>query len=298
MRRVDAFCMRILAAAVATVLLAVSPPTAAGAHGEGHAAAAPGAAPRAASSFDRDAALAYSQAAVGRTVADAVFTDTRGRPVRLADYRGKPLVVSLIYTSCVHTCPIITNTLADAAEVARDALGRDSFNVVTIGFDVRHDTPDRMRLYAVKHGLARIPGWAFLSADAATIDRLARDLGFIYFPSSKGFDHLAQTTVLDADGKVYRQVYGESVETTHLGEPLKELVFGTTAPFSSIADLVKKVRLFCTIYDPAADRYRFDYSLFIRMGVGFLVIVGVAVFLVRELLRARRRRAGPGRTPA
>ena len=42
-----------------------------------------------------------------------------------------------------------------------------------------------------------LPDWEFLSADHATIDGLAADLGFVYVPSPKGFDHLAQTTVID-----------------------------------------------------------------------------------------------------
>jgi protein SCO1/2 len=270
-------------------VLATSP---AAAHGDA-------ASPPHAATFDEDQALAYSQAALGRTVGDVVLKNRRGELVRLAELRGKPVVVSFIYTSCVHTCPIITSTLADAAEVGYEALGAGSFTVLTVGFDTRHDNPARMNLYAAKHGLARTADWMFLSADRATIDHLARDLGFIYFPSAKGFDHLAQTTIIDSGGTVYRQVYGETIDVPLFVDPLKKLVFGTAEMFSSVEELVKGVRLYCTIYDPAAGRYRFDYSLFIQMGVGFLVIMGVITFLVLELRRGRRRRrAGPGRTPA
>ena len=99
------------------------------------------------------------------------------------------------------------------------------------------------------------------------------------YRSAKGFDHLSQVTIIDAAGVVHGQVYGEAFATPHLVEPLKELVLGTAAPFSSLEDLIKRVRLYCTIYDPAADRYRFDYSLFMQIAIG-AVNVGVLLVVV------------------
>jgi protein SCO1/2 len=211
--------------------------------------------------------------------------------VTLADYRGSPLVVSLIYTGCADICPVVSETLADAVEVAREALGEDSFRVVTVGFDARHDTPERMRAFARSHGLD-LASWEFLSTDGDTVDRLAEDLGFIFFPSPKGFDHMSQTTVIDAEGRVYRQIYGASFETPHLVEPLKELVFGRRIDMRSWTGIVNRVRLFCTIYDPASGRYRFDYSIFISMVMGSLTLGAIAFVLVRAWLRGRRLRAG------
>ena len=63
-------------------------------------------------------------------------------------------------------------------------------------------------------------GWTFASADAATIERLARDAGFTYFASPKGFDHITQTTIIDAAGRVMLQVYGEDFAPPLVVEPL------------------------------------------------------------------------------
>ncbi len=243
--------------------------------------------------YTPEQALAYSQDALGRSVSgDYTFVDASGKTVQLSDYLGKPLIVNFVYTSCTDTCPIITQTLADAADVARSALGDKSFNVITVGFDSAADTSERMRYFATVNGI-NMDGWDFLSSDLLTIKGFTDTLGFIYYRSPQGFNHLAQVTIIDAKGVIYRQVYGNSFDTPLLVEPLKELIFGTEAPFSSIADLIKKVRLFCTIYDPAADRYRFDYSIFIKLIVGSLVIGSMAVFLVREwwrIFKQRRRR--------
>jgi len=244
---------------------------------------------QAAKDFDDKAALALSQSAVGTKVGDYHFTDRTGKTVNLADFRGKPLVISLIYTSCAHACPVTTRTLAETTDIAFDALGEDSFSIVSIGFDTKIDSPERMRQFA---GRMRIndPSWHFLASDAETVSALSRDIGFLFFKSPKGFDHLAQTTILDGEGKVYRQVYGENFETPHLVDPLKNLVFGTETPFASLDDLIRKIKLFCTVYDPASNHYRFDYSLFIGMFVGMAVIMMLILILFRAWWRTSKMR--------
>ena len=58
----------------------------------------PGAAPRAPGevpSLDASEAVRLAEAAVGRMVPDFEMRDRRGKPVRLSDYRGKPLLVKI-----------------------------------------------------------------------------------------------------------------------------------------------------------------------------------------------------------
>jgi len=236
--------------------------------------------------LDEDAAFKISQAAVGRTLSDFSFRDTGHKEVRFADYRGKPLLVNLIYTGCYHTCPLVVQALARAVEIAQDALGTDSFNVVTIGFDSRADTPSRMRAYAKQQGI-NLPNWRFLSADAATVDALAAEVGFVFYPSPRGFDHLAQTTVVDPEGVIYRQVYGADFEPQAVVEPLKRMAFGQTGSLTSVTGIVKRVRLFCTVYDPSRGRYRFDYSIFVGGVIGAVSLMGVGIIIVRAWRRQK-----------
>lgn len=246
---------------------------------------------READGFQEKQALAASQGAIGRSIGDLTFRDSRGRNVRLSDFLGKPLVLNFIYTGCAQSCNVTTVWLVDTFETARDALGDDSFTAVTVGFDTIHDTPGRLRQFADQRGAGNVPGWHFLSGDEASVIQLAKSVGFTYFKSAKGFDHLDQVTLINAAGRVQAQVYGETFDKPLLIDPLRDLVFGTATPFRSLDDLIKKVRLFCTLYDPASDRYQFDYSLFIQISSGIVVIGSVLVFLARELLsRPRRRR--------
>ena len=66
--------------------------------------------------LDPVTALRASEAAIGRSVGEHQLLDRRERPVRLTDYRGKPLLVSFIYTGCFKVCPTTTQSLAVAVE--------------------------------------------------------------------------------------------------------------------------------------------------------------------------------------
>jgi protein SCO1/2 len=230
--------------------------------------------------IDETEAYSKSQGALGKRLGDHRFLDSDARELRLSRFRGKPLLVSMIYTSCYHTCPVITRHLAGVVDVAREALGADSFEVITVGFDTQSDTPERMRSFARGRGISD-PRWHFLSADEATIRTLSEDLGFSFAPSPRGFDHLTQVTVIDADGRVFRQVYGDAFTPPALVEPLKALVLGTGAGIAGFTAWVKGVRFLCTVYDPASGRYSFDYSIFIALITGVLSLGGVAIFVIR-----------------
>jgi protein SCO1/2 len=243
-----------------------------------------------ASALDLDRALGESQAVVGHQVGDYAFTERDGTRVRLSDYRGKPLLVSLVYTGCSQVCPVTTKFLGKAVREAQDTLGRDAFSVVTIGFNLPFDNPAAMKTFAKQQGI-NLPGWNFLSPDAGTVDGLLRDLGFSVSANASGFDHVTQLTILDADGRVFRQVYGDSFELPILVGALRELADGTPAPVQSLGALVQRVRILCTVYDPLTGKYRLNYALFIEILTGLSVLGAIAYYVSNEWRRQRRASA-------
>ena len=104
----------------------------------------PGASAKEFAEFSRDEALAYSQAAIGAELAGVELTRSDGSTVAISDYRGKPLVISMIYSSCHHVCPSTTQNLRQVVDKARSALGDESFRVLSVGFDTANDSPERM----------------------------------------------------------------------------------------------------------------------------------------------------------
>ena len=249
---------------------------------------AAGASAKTSEKYDRDEALQISQEAIGKPLGNYRFTAADGREVSLGDYRGTPLLISMIFTSCHHICPTTTKHLLEASEAAREVLGKNSFSIVSIGFDTSNDTPEAMQAFARQQGIDA-GRWRFLSATPETITRLSQDLGFQFFASPRGFDHLIQTSLIDRQGTVYSQVYGMDFELPSLVEPLKKLVLNRPESAGHpIAGLLDRVRLFCTVYNPATGRYEIDNSLFFQIASGFVVVFGISLYLFREARRTRR----------
>jgi protein SCO1/2 len=237
--------------------------------------------------FDEKAALKESQAAIGRQVGHYSFVSSEGKPVSLAELRGKPLVVHFIYTGCFQVCPASTQFLAQAVREAERTLGRGSFRVASIGFNQPADSPQAMKDFARKFGLAS-PDWLFLAPDMKAVPRLAAELGFRYEPTAAGFDHLLQATIIDASGRIYRQVYGDSFDAPLFTGPLLQLLQNAPVPQGSVAAAWEKVKLLCTVYDPTYGRYRLNYAVVIQILVGASVVLAVLASLVLEWRRRRR----------
>jgi protein SCO1 len=239
-----------------------------------------------ASALNADAAIRASQAAIGRSLADYALVDANGRTVRLSSYRGRPLLINFVYSGCFEICPTATRNLKRAVEAAQGVLGADAFRVASIGFNLPFDTPDALRAFARQQG-ADLKGWDFLSPQPAELKALTRDLGFSYAPTPRGFDHVLQISVVDADGRIYRQIYGEAVSVPQVVGALKELITGARRESETLSGFIERVRILCTVYDPASGTYRVKYSIFFELGGGLVGLIAIAWFFVYELRRAR-----------
>ena len=183
------------------------------------------------------------------------------------------------FFQCVRVHDVELDVVPVEPEVGADEL----YQLVQILFCFEYVRQEAL----VQQGAAGLPNWRFLAADATTIDALGENLGFLFYPSAKGFDHLAQTTIVDRNGVIYRQLYGVDITTQALVEPLKELVFDTPRSAGLVEHWVSTFKLFCTVYDPNSDRYRFDYSILMTIAVGLLSLGAIATFVVREWRNAR-----------
>lgn len=238
--------------------------------------------------LDATAALRASQAVIGKLIGDHTLLDRDGRPVRLVAYRGKPLLVNFIYTGCFQVCPSSTRALLEALQAMDNGFDVNQFNVVSIGFNQPADSPQAMKAFAIQQRIS-YANWAFLSPHAAIVDDLARDFGFVYKPTQAGFDHLLQVSIVDADGRIATQVYGDDFSAQRLGEPLRRLLRNQPLPPRlGLADIVDRVRLLCSVYDPVSGKYQFSYALAFEVAGGVIFAICMLWFFALEW-RARRR---------
>jgi protein SCO1/2 len=232
------------------------------------------------------AAIRASQAVIGRRTSDHTLVDAGGKPLQLAELRGRPLLVSFVFTNCYVVCSGLTLHLRDVVRIARETLGADAFDVLTVGFDSEHDTPRRMRAYGRDRGITD-PRWHFAGGDAAVLRRLTDELGFTWAASPRGFDHVTQVTLVDADGVVAYQVYGEAFQPPELIEPLKRVVLRQAVERTSLRGIIDRVRLYCSVYDPATRRYRTDYTM-LAAALPPLLVLGLVALGLAYATRRRR----------
>jgi protein SCO1/2 len=75
-----------------------------------------------------------------------------GRPVNIANYRGKAVLVTFLYTSCPDICPLITSDL----RVALNLMGRQvasKVQIIAVSVDPKGDTPQAVAAFLARHGM-------------------------------------------------------------------------------------------------------------------------------------------------
>ena len=133
---------------------------------------------------------------------DFELRDPQGRVRRLADFRGKAVVVFFGYTQCPDVCPTTLATLADAMK--RLGADADRVQVLFITVDPERDTPALLAQYVP----AFDPRFLGLYGDAEATARTATEFRVIYqkaagaTPGSYTMDHSAGTFVFDPQGRL------------------------------------------------------------------------------------------------
>ena len=217
---------------------------------------------------------------------DAVFKDDQGREVRLGEYfKGKPVVLALVYYSCPRLCnQILIGTLTSVRQVSFNA-GED-YQIVAISFDSR-ETPQlaaaAKQTYVKAYNRASAnAGWHFLTGDDANIKRVTDAVGFRYKWDEKTnqFAHASGVFVTTPEGKLARYFYG--IEYPHHWMRLALV----EASQNHIGTPVDTLMLYCYHYDPATGKY--GASVMNGMKVAGVITVGL---IVGMLLKLRRRGA-------
>lgn len=129
------------------------------------------------------------------------LTDQSGRTVRAEDLRGRALVVSFVFTTCVEACPILTAQLRRAQAEVHAAGLADRVRFVSITVDPATDTPVALRRYAEAHG-ADLATWSFLTGPPEEIAGVTGALGVGTAPGKRGLAHDTPVLFVDGAGRV------------------------------------------------------------------------------------------------
>lgn len=160
-----------------------------------------------------DSATAHSPAAsVGGTYAGGEATPPKaapalklnnylGEPVDLAEYGGKAVLVTFIYTHCPDVCPLIVSHLKTAqAELGSKA---KNMQIVAVSTDPEGDNPHTVARFLAEHGMTG--KMQYLIGSAAELRKVWTDWSIVAKREKTGRDlveHSALVYGIAADGKI------------------------------------------------------------------------------------------------
>lgn len=128
------------------------------------------------------------------------WTTQDGKRVNFKDFGGKPVIMTLIYTSCPTACPL---TVADLNKLD-DKLSpqvRERVQYILVSLDSERDHPGKLKKFTEKYKLDK--RWTMLVGTADDVREIAATLGFQYKKLANGeYSHGTTVYLLNKTGQI------------------------------------------------------------------------------------------------
>jgi protein SCO1 len=167
----------------------------------------------------------------GDDVPNFELVNQNDKHIFLNHYRGKVLLVTFIYTRCPFPdyCPRIT---AQFAEVNRrleaDPALDGKTHLLSISFDLQHDTPSVLREYGLRSMGSKQPAafdhWEFAVPLTRELPSMADFFGLTYNEAGGVINHSLSTAVIGPDGRIFSWYHGTEWKASDLVEKAAEAV--------------------------------------------------------------------------
>jgi len=152
-----------------------------------------------------------SRLAVIQKAPDFALTSQDGKNVHLADFKGKVLLVSFIFTTCNGSCPATTHRIEKVQTVLKNKglLKSGKVHLLSITLDPARDKPDVLRRYMQLYD-ADPAGWTFLTGSKDKVAKVIAAWGMWARPADNGqLDHPSRIFLVDQRGRI-REIYNLS----------------------------------------------------------------------------------------
>ena len=176
---------------------------------------------------------------LGDEVPDFGLTNQDGKRIHLAQYRGKTLALTFVYTRCPQPdqCTLMsTNFAAVDKELQKEPDVYAKTHLLTISFDPDYDTPKVLRSYGASHtgrySDETFQHWEFATGTKDEVKGVAQFFGLRYFQDTESGDeqviHSLRTAVVDPDGKLVKLYRGNEWKPADVVSDLNTLAGDTT----------------------------------------------------------------------
>lgn len=228
--------------------------------------------------------LLFEQRLDSQLPMDAEFVDQSGKVVTLREtFRGRPVVLGLVYYKCPSLCNQVLNGLLSSLKVINFTAG-NQFDVVMVGIDEREKpiTADAKRISYLnqydREGAEK--GWHFLTGEQPEIKRVAKAVGYSYkFDIRRDqYAHPAGIVVVTPEGRVSKYFLG----VEYSARDLKFAVMDASE--EKIGSVVEQAVAYCFQWDPHSGKYSFAVMRVLQVGglLTVLCLVSLVVYLVKH----------------
>jgi protein SCO1 len=168
---------------------------------------------------------------VGQHVPDFALVDQNSQPVTLAQFSGKVVAITFMYTHCPlpNFCFRLTNNFGRLQKRFAQQMGRDLV-LLSVTFDPQHDTPEILAKYG-DIWKADPKGWRLLTGPQPDIEKLCHELGMNFWPDEGIMAHSLHTVILDRHGNLAANLEGNEFAADQLGDLVQTVM--TPAPARS-----------------------------------------------------------------
>lgn len=132
----------------------------------------------------------------------AQLTSHSGADHDLDIYKGHPVLITMFYGSCAHTCPLLIETIRAVERAAPDP---KNLRVLMISIDPKRDTVAALATIA-KERRIDTTRWTLARTDERTVRKIAAALNIQYKQSPDGeINHSSVVSVLTPAGEIAQQ---------------------------------------------------------------------------------------------
>lgn len=215
---------------------------------------------------------------------DAKFVDQNGKAVTLGDtFRGRPVILGLIYYKCPSLCNQVLNGLVGTLKVMNFTVG-NQFDVVMVGIDEREKpvtAEAKLQSYLNQYDReGSEKGWHFLTGDRDQVQRVAKAVGYSYkFDVRRDqYAHPAGLVVITPEGKASKYFIGIEYSPRDMKFAVMD------ASEEKIGSVVEQAVAYCFLWDPHSGKYSFAIMRLLQVGglLTVLCIGGLVVYLVKH----------------
>lgn len=160
---------------------------------------------------DYKPAVQYHAPTPGDAVPDFKLLNQDGRTLHLAQFRGKVLLVTFVYTRCplADFCPKMSRNFAEIdQDLHKDPTLLADTHLLSISFDPAYDTPKVLKNYGKAYlgkaaGANGFANWDFAVPPAAELAQVTEWFGVGVTPGEgSAFTHSLSTAIIGKDGKI------------------------------------------------------------------------------------------------